>query len=239
MLYDEARMALTKERLGELRREKKLSFEQLSKRLAERGVNISHTNLRNYEIDHPAHPLYGRTKSMSIEYLAAFADFYEVSVEYLLGLSNSRRREYHDVSEQLGLCDEAIARLAQCKERRGPYAAQDTAVLDDFLTSAEFDEVMEKIRQSLLSYRLYEQSGGASSPKRREQNADKLEEARRLMNQYGYFPVENDLVSQVCMENAIGTLSAYLRGLPKRLCEKRLPGGESQALTPGRERGPN
>ena len=26
---------------------------------------------------------------MSIEYLVAFADFYDVSVEYLLGLSNS------------------------------------------------------------------------------------------------------------------------------------------------------
>ena len=42
MLYDEARMALTKERLEDLRKEKKLSFEQLSKQLAERGVNISH-----------------------------------------------------------------------------------------------------------------------------------------------------------------------------------------------------
>lgn len=51
MLYDEARMALTKERLEDLRKEKKLSFEQLSKQLAERGVNISHTNLKNYEIN--------------------------------------------------------------------------------------------------------------------------------------------------------------------------------------------
>ena len=33
MLYDESRMALTKERLEDLRKEKKLSFEQLSKQL--------------------------------------------------------------------------------------------------------------------------------------------------------------------------------------------------------------
>ena len=115
MLYDEARMALTKERLEDLRKEKKLSFEQLSKQLAERGVNISHTNLRNYEINDPVHPLYGRTRSMSIEYLVAFADFYNVSVEYLLGLSNSRKQKYHDISEQLGLCDGAIKALIQCK----------------------------------------------------------------------------------------------------------------------------
>ena len=94
MLYNESRMALTKERLEDLRKEKKLSFEQLSKQLAERGVSISHTNLKNYEINDPLHPLYGRTRSMSIEYLVAFADFYDVSVEYLLGLSNSRKREY-------------------------------------------------------------------------------------------------------------------------------------------------
>ena len=41
MLYDEARMALTKERLEDLRKEKKLSFEQLSKQLAERVIQIS------------------------------------------------------------------------------------------------------------------------------------------------------------------------------------------------------
>ncbi|MFR3395523.1 hypothetical protein [Gemmiger formicilis] len=56
MLYDESRMTLTKERLEDLRKEKKLSFEQLSKQLAERGVSISHTNLKNYEINDPLHP---------------------------------------------------------------------------------------------------------------------------------------------------------------------------------------
>ena len=148
MLYDEARIALTKERLEDLRKEKKLSFEQLSKQLAERGVNISHTNLKNYEINDPVHPLYGRTRSMSIEYLVAFADFYDVSVEYLLGLSNSRKREYHDISEQLNLSDGAIEELVRCKENSSNeeepqmYFTKDTVVLNDFLTSTEFKTVM-------------------------------------------------------------------------------------------------
>ena len=226
MLYDEARMALTKERLEDLRKEKKLSFEQLSKQLAERGVNISHTNLKNYEINDPVHPLYGRTRSMSIEYLVAFADFYDVSVEYLLGLSNSRKQEYHNISEQLGLCDGAIEELIRCKEDSNSeedpkiYAQQDTAILNDFLTSMEFEIVMEKIKQSLFSYYLYALSSDEFAAKRREQNAKKLEEARLLMNKYGYFPVENDVISQVHMENAIGVLNAYLRKLPKRLCDE-------------------
>ena len=226
MLYDEARMALTKERLEDLRKEKKLSFEQFSKQLAERGVNISHTNLKNYEINDPVHPLYGRTRSMSIEYLVAFADFYDVSVEYLLGLSNSRKQEYNNISDQLGLCDGAIEELIRCKEKSGSeedpkmYAQQDTAILNDFLTSMEFEIVMEKIKQSLFAYYLYTLSRNDLAAKRRKQNAAELEEARLLMNKYGYFPVENDVISQVHMENAIGVLNSYLRKLPKRLWEK-------------------
>lgn len=226
MLYDEARMALTKERLEDLRKEKKLSFEQLSKQLAERGVNISHTNLKNYEINDPVHPLYGRTRSMSIEYLVAFADFYDVSVEYLLGLSNSRKQEYHNISEQLGLCDEAIEELIQCKENSGSeedpkmYAQQDTTILNDFLTSMEFEIVMEKIKQSLFAYYLYVLSCNDLAEERREQNVTELEKARLLMNKYGYFPVENDVISQVHMENAIGILNSYLRKLPKRLWDE-------------------
>ena len=226
MLYDEAKIALTKERLEDLRKEKKMSFEQLSKQLAERGVNISHTNLKNYEINDPIHPLYGRTRSMSIEYLVAFADFYDVSVEYLLGLSNSRKQEYHQISEQLGLCDGAIEELIRCKENSGSeedpkmYAQQDTAILNDFLTSMEFEIVMEKIKQSLFAYYLYALSSTGLAAERREQDATELEDARLLMNKYGYFPVENDVISQVHMENAIGVLNDYLRKLPKRLCDK-------------------
>ena len=226
MLYDESRMALTKERLEDLRKEKKLSFEQLSKQLAERGVSISHTNLKNYEINDPLHPLYGRTRSMSIEYLVAFADFYDVSVEYRLGVANSRKQEYHDISEQLGLCDGAIKELIQCKENSGSeedpkmYAQQDTVILNDFLTSMEFEIIMEMIKQSVFSYYLYELDRNVFALERREQDAEKLEEARLLMNKYGYFPVENDVISQVHMENAIGIVSSYLRKLPKRLYDE-------------------
>ena len=183
MLYDEARVALTKERLEDLRKEKKLSFEQLSKQLAERGVNISHTNLKNYEINDPLHPLYGRTRSMSIEYLVAFSDFYDVSVDYLLGLSNSRKREYHEISEQLGLCDRAIDELVQCKENSSSeevqqlYVSQDTTILNDFLISEEFKRVMEKIKQSLFSYYMYQLSQDSISARKREKDGRSSEGA--------------------------------------------------------------
>lgn len=84
----------------------------------------------------------------------------------------------------------------------------------------EFEIAMEKIKQSLFSYYLYAQSSDTFGTKRRERNAEKLEEARLLMNKYGYFPVENDVISQVHMENAIGVLNSYLRKLPKRLYDE-------------------
>lgn len=226
MLYDEQRMALTKERLEDLRKEKKLSFEQLSKQLAERGTIISHTNLRNYEINDPLHSLHNRTRSMSIEYLVAFADFYDVSVEYLLGFSDSRKQEYHDIAEQLGLCDGAIDELIRCKEHSGSedapkiYAEQDTVVLDDFLTSTEFEYAMEKIKQSLFAYYMYGLSRDGATETLRERDAEKIEQARQTMNKYGYFPVENDVIAAVQMENAVGAINAYLRQLPKRLYEE-------------------
>lgn len=40
------------------------------------------------------------------------------------------------------------------------------------------------------------------------------------MNKYGYFPVENDVISVVQMENAIGAINSYLRQLPKRMYEE-------------------
>lgn len=101
---------------------------------------------------------------MSIEYLVAFSDFYDVSVDYLLGLSNSRKQEYHEISEQLGLCDRAIDELVQCKENSSSeeeqqlYVSQDTTILNDFLISEEFKRVMEKIKQSLFSYYMYQLS---------------------------------------------------------------------------------
>lgn len=83
MLYDEARMALTKERLEDLRKEKSCPLNSFPR---SRGAWCQHQPYKsqNYEINDPVHPLYGRTRSMGIEYLVAFADFYDVSVEYLL-----------------------------------------------------------------------------------------------------------------------------------------------------------
>ena len=67
---------------------------------------------------------------------------------------------------------------------------------------------------------MYGLSKDSTSEIIRERNAKKIDEARQTMNKYGYFPVENDVISAVQMENAIGAINAYLRKLPKRLYEE-------------------
>lgn len=154
--------------------------------------------------------------------------FYDVSVEYLLGLSNSCKQEYHDISEQLGLCDKAIDELIQCKENSSSeegqqlYVSQDTAILNDFLISAEFKRVMEKIKQGLFAYYMYQLSQDGIFAQIRKESIQKMEEAQKVLDACGYCSVESDLISQVYMENAIGILNTYLRELPKHFYQTHI-----------------
>lgn len=93
MLYTEEQMNVTKRRLRFLRKERHLSYENLSVLLQEQGTPISHTNLRNYELTDKDNPLYNRTRGMSIENLVALSQIYNVSVDYLLGFSEERQEK--------------------------------------------------------------------------------------------------------------------------------------------------
>ena len=158
---------------------------------------------------------------MSIEYLTAFADFYDVSVEYLLGLYNSRKKEYHDISEQLGLCDKAIDELIQCKENSSSeegqqlYVSQDTAILNDFLISAEFRRVMEKLRKSLLHITCTSCPRTASLHKYGKKSIQRWKKLRKFLDACGYCSVEYDLISQVHLGKRYRHLDTYLRELPE------------------------
>ena len=97
------------------------------------------------------------------------------------------------------------------------YFTKDTLVLDDFLTSTEFEIIMEKIKQSLFAYHMYQVTHDSISAQIREEKSEQMEEAQRVLDACGYCSVEYDLISQVHMENAIGALNTYLRKLPERL----------------------
>lgn len=221
MTYDEKHTRLTKKRLLALRNEKKLSFVELSKALAEQHVYISHTNLKNYEILDPDHALYRRTSSMSIEYIVAFANFYNVSIDYLLGNSDSRKTEYEDIATQLGLSDDAIKKLiyykglSEEKDNTKLLIERDTAIINVFITSTSFDYVLSKVKQSLFAEYMHKLSQNDHQTFLRERDGDDIAKAKKLLAKHGYFSVENDVVANVQMDNAIREVERYFNTLNK------------------------
>lgn len=102
------------ERLGDLRKERGLSLAKLSKAVEEKtGVYISGTQLQKYE--NTERVVKGEveeiTDIMNVENAMALASFYNVSIDYLLGFSDTRYREHHDIAEETGLSEKAIIRL--------------------------------------------------------------------------------------------------------------------------------
>lgn len=77
------------QRLKALRNEKGISHETLRKALTEKyEIDISVDSLKNYEVSSADHSKSYKNNGMKVEYLRCLADFYGVSADYLLGLSN-------------------------------------------------------------------------------------------------------------------------------------------------------
>ena len=84
---------------------KKLSHVTLRDKLKELyGIEISRDSLMNYEVSDIAHSKFGTNLKMRVEYLYCLADFYGVSTDYLLGISNYKSIETERTSpEKLGM----------------------------------------------------------------------------------------------------------------------------------------
>ncbi|MBR5224927.1 MAG: helix-turn-helix transcriptional regulator, partial [Clostridia bacterium] len=89
------------ERIEEIRKDRKLSQRELA---AQAG--ISYDALRRVEN--------GETNTINSDMLIRLAEFFEVSTDYILGLSNIRERRSYAVS-QLGLSEESVKRLVSRK----------------------------------------------------------------------------------------------------------------------------
>lgn len=104
-------------RLKELREKKKLSHVSLAKVLKEQyGIDVSRDSLMAYEVSDPNNTKAYRNDGMKVEYLRCLAEFYGVSVDYLLGYTNDPNRNPGMVDD-LGLSPEAVKLLTVfCKE---------------------------------------------------------------------------------------------------------------------------
>lgn len=91
MGFDIEKSFIMAERLKRLREEKGLSHEKLSKALFDQyGVKISSDSLINYEVADADHTKAYKNQGMRVEYLRCLSDFYGVSSDFILGITDIR-----------------------------------------------------------------------------------------------------------------------------------------------------
>ena len=77
------------ERLKALREKEGLSHDKLGKTLSEKyGIGFDKTTLMNYEVSCENHTKFGKNLGMGADRLCVLADFYGVSTDYLLGITD-------------------------------------------------------------------------------------------------------------------------------------------------------
>jgi len=95
------------ERLRDLREEKGYTLEQLEIELDKKNTHISHTSLGKYEND----------ADIKLSYLKILVNYYNVDIDYLLGYTNTRKKDvtHKAVSTKFGISDKAMNRLENMK----------------------------------------------------------------------------------------------------------------------------
>lgn len=117
-------------RLKELREKKGLTLAALSKALMEQyGIQISKESLTNYEVTDSFHTKARKNEGMSVKYLRCLADFYSVSSDYLLGLTDIPNADPNTqtVHKFIGLSGEAIDFL-RLSHRKNPIYLRNDAI---------------------------------------------------------------------------------------------------------------
>lgn len=117
-MFDDNQKIITAQRLKELRNKKNLSHEKLHDELKKINIDVSVGSLKAYEVTDIYHSKFHSTKGMSIETLYGLAEFYNVSTDYLLGLTDNptTKAELRTVCDYTGLSRENIEVITILKD---------------------------------------------------------------------------------------------------------------------------
>lgn len=126
-----------------------LTFKQLSKRIMEKtGVSISAMQLSKYENA-------DLKQRMNINNLLALADYYDVSIDYLIGRSESKSNDTTDqyISSKFGLSDDAMKMLERLKIYTGGFRPRNAhSLLNPILENNAIIELLWAIRKHVWSF---------------------------------------------------------------------------------------
>lgn len=105
------------ERLKKLREKKGISHEKLADELMKRYGNneakkpISVDSLKAYEVSNENHSKYGNQKGMKIENFILLANYYDVSLDYLLGVEEETSHDMKYICTETKLKEDTISAL--------------------------------------------------------------------------------------------------------------------------------
>lgn len=141
-------------RLKDLRKSKKLSHASLCKELKDKyGISISRDILMQYEVETEHHSKKFANNGMRVETLRYIADYYNVSTDYLLGISDTPTSDPNiKATEKLtGLNHESINVLknwnnSNHKQSRKEY----NLIMNEMITSSYFEDFLDDIYHFLL-----------------------------------------------------------------------------------------
>lgn len=113
MVFNDEQSIVFSKRLKELREKESLSQEKLLEELTKLGIKTSLPSLKNYEVSDIYHSKFNTVSGMNVELLFNIAEFYNVSIDYLLGRSNckSAKPEMQWAIKYIGISEESITKL--------------------------------------------------------------------------------------------------------------------------------
>lgn len=144
------------QRLKSLRESRGLTLAGLSKALTEKyGIQISKESLTNYEVAADFHSKARKNEGMSVKYLRCLADFYSVSADYLLGITDIPNTDTNmqAVHKFTGLSAGAIAKLQNIYDENRKTAFSDiiSLLIEDFNAEYFLSVVSDLISMSFDS----------------------------------------------------------------------------------------
>lgn len=180
------------DRLKKLRESKGLSHERLSSALSvQYGISISSDSLMNYEVSGEFHSKKYKNLGMRVEYLRYFSDFYNVSTDYLLGLTDTQSTnvDVRAASQVTGLMEEYIYYLMGLIESTEFFYLRD--MVNEFLSYAVNDYAIatyKRFRKFVEMEKLWDDLSAEEYNQRAEEMRQLLEAAKKngyLFMSYG------------------------------------------------------
>lgn len=215
-------------RLKELREDKGLTLAALSKTLTKQyGIQISKESLTNYEVaEESCHSKAKKNEGMSVKYLRCLADFYGVSSDYLLGLTDipTIKPDIQSACLTTGLSEEAVHSLIRCGHPKSgawilqngkevyPYHGIDA--VNFFLESPAFEDFAASIALVMVNS---DDTLFNHSPV--DVSQDEIDRVLDFLEFRGYSTLEREKIAEIELQSACNTLKTIFHNIFKKEAE--------------------